>query len=1633
MSKQLIHRYTFNPANDTVVVEGNVHRRRLLLITNVTDNTVIYNFAEPNLKASSITFDSTTELTTISLQYDCSAMSSTDELQILIEEDATKFRPSLSYTDPVSKFRVSEAETLIDTDFEYGLQYTKWETLELVNNIPGFYSSTGDTPLTLTSITGNNGSNILTVTAVNHGLIVGTPFDIRGLKQSNLDGSYIVDSVAGDDSFIFTARNNATSTGTLSGVYTYLVPGKFYTGSDINYRSVTTDAASPSVISVMTPQPHGFSAGTEFYIIDTLGTQTLEFDASNVEFVDQVLGVKTFDPNSFTSTYGTGIRATDIWDYTSTMNTKFARCGTGGDIGSNQINITSHGFSDGNAVILIVAPNSTAPTGLTANNSYYVVNSTTNSISLSDTSGGAAITITSESGTGIIGVYRGLRPRNSNANNDYINFGETCNDTVATTTTPLFVVGTGASNTSLIGGNVRGQDVSKLWDDAVPQSASKPGADIFYYFFGANSGNQRRIRRDTATNSKLNISTLSANQIPEQMFIPVQQNTLRNTFYLANHGFADNELWQYDNGGGTDITSLTDGTSYYIDLVDTNQFGLKETQLGDRIDIKGYDAVGAAHSFSKIVDNPIKDTINIDGHGFTDNLEVTYQVGSGTTIGGLEDGITYYTRDVTTNRFRLAESQGAAAIDLTSAGVGIQSFVSNAIGAFDGVYEVSSTGLGLTTFNLVNNSITVPLVTQTFDPQTKLYTAENFIEIPVHRFTTGAEVTYSNGGGGDIGGLTDGQSYFVIRISKDGIRLASTYDNAIAGTAITLSTTGTGSVHELSSANINGENLGIGTIRLIADNNIITGFDTKFNQTFKSGDSIIVGVSSTTVYTGTVYGVLSDTEVQVITAPTTTVYDTYFLNQTALYVKSNAFSVHRPFDGGVEINAGFNADSQIVRQTRRYFRYQSGKGIASQFAVNFNPPIDISSISGVGTVATATTRYPHGLSTSQSVTIRESEVTNGPNAYNGDFTVLSVVDTNTFTYYMNETPSQLLVGGFPQLVVSDWGGSKLRAGMYDFQNGMFYEYDGTTLYCVRRDSVNQLGGTASLTYGSNLITGTGSRYLQQLNVGDMVVIRGQSYKVINVPNNSTFYVQPAYRGTTSDGVVISKTLDTKVAQTDWSIDECDGNGQTGYVLDVSRIQMAYMDYSWYGAGKIRFGFKDQNGEVIYVHEFKHNNKKNEAFIRSGNLPARYEILNIGQPLFAPSLAHWGTTVQMDGRFEDDDAYLFTASSPFLTFSGTTATVTGDGDYTYVDTDGSNVAGITTFTTRAVSNVSTSADRLQINNHGFSTGQLVQYFTTGSEIGGLTNLTYYYVIVVSNRYFRLATTYDNAISNTYINLTSGGSGNNIRSSFTFDISTQNIPGFGQRYLHRLTTDASGYAAVGNVSFGTEITSTEIANHGEAYVYRVINAGGGAANIDFFFKDAATSSIGTQNFIPNNTSGAITHTVGTTDPVPDLIPLISLRLAPSVDGGITGLTGERDIITRMQLTLDSLGILTTHDAEIRLILNGQNDNINWTAQGVPSLSQIVSHKQFDGIADGIEIFNFRASGNTPDSAGRRTANSFSADISTLLSLGNSILGGDGVFPNGPDVLTIAAAPLNTTGITVNSPMSLSARLSWSESQA
>ena len=82
--KILYEDYTFDSALKTVTFNSlaTISLEQLLLITNVTTNTIIYNFASPDLGG-------TVSGNTLTLDYNTATMSSTDKLQIFLDNLAT--------------------------------------------------------------------------------------------------------------------------------------------------------------------------------------------------------------------------------------------------------------------------------------------------------------------------------------------------------------------------------------------------------------------------------------------------------------------------------------------------------------------------------------------------------------------------------------------------------------------------------------------------------------------------------------------------------------------------------------------------------------------------------------------------------------------------------------------------------------------------------------------------------------------------------------------------------------------------------------------------------------------------------------------------------------------------------------------------------------------------------------------------------------------------------------------------------------------------------------------------------------------------------------------------------------------------------------------------------------------------------------------------------------------------------------------------------------------------------------------------------------------------------------------------------------------------------------------------------
>jgi hypothetical protein len=389
--------------------------------------------------------------------------------------------------------------------------------------------------------------------------------------------------------------------------------------------------------------------------------------------------------------------------------------------------------------------------------------------------------------------------------------------------------------------------------------------------------------------------------------------------------------------------------------------------------------------------------------------------------------------------------------------------------------------------------------------------------------------------------------------------------------------------------------------------------------------------------------------------------------QVNIYARPAGYVESRTFDGGVAFSAAsFVPNGQLIRQTRRYFRYQSGKSIQFSTGTSLCPALFLASITASSTTATLTTRLAHNLAPGTVILVTGAD----PGAYNGTFTVATVPTPTSLTYTMLSAPTITTATGLDIKVSPiNWYGSSNRVGFFDQQNGLFFEYDGQVLYAVWRTSTTQITGSVAVTQGQTLVTGTGTQFSSQLAPGDFIVIRGQSYRVQMITSDTVLYVSSEYRGSTIASALASKTIDTRVPQSQWA-DPLDGTGPSGYRLDLTRMQMWFIDYSWYGAGFSRFGLRTSKGLISYVHQFTNNNVRYEAYMRSGNMASHYESNSINPTTYLTATLASGTTTSM--------AVASTASfAPAGTVCVSTPTQTGALEYvSYTGKTPNTLTGLT---------------------------------------------------------------------------------------------------------------------------------------------------------------------------------------------------------------------------------------------------------------------------------------------------------------------------------------------------------------------
>jgi len=129
--------------------------------------------------------------------------------------------------------------------------------------------------------------------------------------------------------------------------------------------------------------------------------------------------------------------------------------------------------------------------------------------------------------------------------------------------------------------------------------------------------------------------------------------------------------------------------------------------------------------------------------------------------------------------------------------------------------------------------------------------------------------------------------------------------------------------------------------------------------------------------------------------------------------------------------------------------------------------------------------------------------------------------------------------------------------------------------------------------------------------------------------------------------------ETRIPQSQWNKDKCDGTGASGFNVDFTKTQLAFIDFQWLGVGRVRCGFA-HDGKLITAHEFLHSNNNPKVYISNPNLPVRCEIRNTAVGVGA-SFDQICSTVASEGGYVEsgiDFAYTMTTSRTTPTPAGT---------------------------------------------------------------------------------------------------------------------------------------------------------------------------------------------------------------------------------------------------------------------------------------------------------------------------------------------------------------------------------------------
>lgn len=185
-------------------------------------------------------------------------------------------------------------------------------------------------------------------------------------------------------------------------------------------------------------------------------------------------------------------------------------------------------------------------------------------------------------------------------------------------------------------------------------------------------------------------------------------------------------------------------------------------------------------------------------------------------------------------------------------------------------------------------------------------------------------------------------------------------------------------------------------------------------------------------------------------------------------------------------------------------------------------------------------------------------------------------------------------------------------------SGPYTLFDSQNRYFMNNKFYSNVTGSGSVTYlssessvllsvsGGNIKRETKNVFAYQpgkslLILSTFVMTDGPDFQRVGYYND----LNGVFVEKSSDIFIVLRNngVDTKVSQSQWNVYKCPG-------LDLTKVQIFWIDIEWLGAGSVRTGFVI-DGKFITVHSVHNANRINSVYMTTAILPVRYEISGSG--------------------------------------------------------------------------------------------------------------------------------------------------------------------------------------------------------------------------------------------------------------------------------------------------------------------------------------------------------------------------------------------------------------------------------------